>query len=53
MKPIRVEVYYWDEEEARQAIDLEKAINACSHIPKEVKVIRKPHIERFRKDKGG
>ncbi len=40
MKPLRVEIFYWDEEEARQAIELEKAINTCCHVPKEVKIIR-------------
>jgi len=43
MKPIRVEVYYWDREECEQATKLEKAINACSHVPHDVKVIRKSH----------
>ena len=41
MNPIKVEIFYWDKEECEMAIRLEKEINACSHIPKEVNIIRR------------
>jgi len=42
MKSLKVRIQYWTKEECEQALELEKAINCCCHIPKEVEIVRVP-----------